>query len=236
MFDFLTNSPLWQVLAISDWVSKYIILLGLFILSIVCVAIIFYKYLQFKVEKAATTKIADQIRKAKTLSDIAVISKTFHDKSAGILLAQSLQQLKNIISTKNQKSATPAQTITLTTEELDLIENSLNQEINTILIQEETYLPVLGTSSAVSPLLGLFGTLWGLIHSFVSISHEKSADIATVAPGIAAALLTTLAGLIVAIPAMIAFHYFSNELRKREALLLDIADAFIVVIKGSFNR
>ena len=236
MFSNFFSSPLWQVIVISDWVSKYVILLGLLIVSIACTAIIIYKYLQFRKEKTLTIQILEQIKKAKTLSDIAVISKSYYTSNTGNLLAETLQQLKEVINHKTQKSANSAQPVSLTQDEIETFEISLNQQIDSLLFNEETYLPVLGTSAAVSPLIGLFGTVWGLIHSFVSISQEKSADIATVAPGIAAALLTTLAGLVVAIPTMIAFHYFSNELRKREGILLEISDIFILIVKQSLAR
>lgn len=226
MFDFLTKSPLWQVLAISDWISKYIILLGLFILSIACTAIIIYKYLQFSHERRLTKRLLAQMKQAKTLSDLAVISKAFYGCAPGALLISSLQRLKTMIGTKNA----------LSLSEYELLDASINQEVDSLLMEQEHYLPILGTSSAVSPLLGLFGTIWGLIHSFISISKEKSADIATVAPGIASALLTTLAGLIVAIPAMIAFNYFSNELRKKEAILMDVSESFMAIVKQSLSE
>jgi biopolymer transport protein TolQ len=62
-----------------------------------------------------------------------------------------------------------------------------------------------------APLLGLFGTVWGLIHAFMRIAQLQSADIATVAPGIAEALITTLAGLLVALPALAMFHMLNTR-------------------------
>ena len=111
----------------------------------------------------------------------------------------------------------------------DYLEVLVSQHIGTLMLEEECYLPLLGSSAAVSPLIGLFGTIWGLIHAFLDISKEKSADISTVAPGIAEALITTLAGLVVAIPAMIAFHYFSHELRRIESQLLDIGEMLLIL-------
>ena len=78
---------------------------------------------------------------------------------------------------------------------------------------EESYLPFLFTSASVSPLLGLFGTVWGLVHAFIRISEKQSADITTVAPGIAEALITTLAGLLVAVPALVMYHYLIAQIR-----------------------
>ena len=73
-----------------------------------------------------------------------------------------------------------------------LVSNNMDRILDDMIGNEESYLPVLSTSAAISPLLGLFGTVWGLIHSFISISQRGSADIVTVAPGIAEALITTL--------------------------------------------
>jgi hypothetical protein len=63
-----------------------------------------------------------------------------------------------------------------------------------------------GVAAVISPLLGLLGTIWGIMNVFLNLQH--SADLAAIAPGIAEALITTLAGLFVAIPAMVAYHVF----------------------------
>jgi biopolymer transport protein ExbB/TolQ len=78
-------------------------------------------------------------------------------------------------------------------------------------------------------LLGLFGTVWGLIHAFIRISEKQAADITVVAPGIAEALITTLAGLIVAIPALIMYNYLIVRVRHIETQMVQLADriAFI---------
>ncbi len=72
----------------------------------------------------------------------------------------------------------------------------------------------LGTTVSVSPFLGLLGTVWGIMTSFLSMGVRGSADISAVGPGIAEALITTVAGLAVAIPALVAHNYFANRLRQ----------------------
>src|SRR5690606_39141859 len=94
------------------------------------------------------------------------------------------------------------------------IERNIDQLVDDVLTHEESYLPVLSTSAAIAPLLGLLGTTWGLVHSFMRISEKQTADIATVAPGIAEALVTTFAGLVVAIPALIMYNYLVVQVRK----------------------
>lgn len=68
-----------------------------------------------------------------------------------------------------------------------------------------------GLAASVSPLLGLLGTIWGIMHVFLSL--EGYADLAAIAPGIAEALITTLAGLFVAIPGLCAYHFFGYLIR-----------------------
>ena len=234
MFDFITKSPVWHLITISDWMSKYVVMLGLFILSVICVAIIIYKALIFSRQKKQMTGLMKAIKQCKSLGDIATVSKTFDECVGGKFLTGGLALLKSTLEEKKASVAPNAPQ--LSTTELDNLELMMAQETSNLLMEEERYLPVLGTSAAVGPLAGLFGTIWGLIYAFIQISQEKSSDIATVAPGIASALLTTLVGLIVAIPAMVAFHYFANELRKLEAQLNDMHDLFVSIVKQTLMR
>jgi biopolymer transport protein TolQ len=110
------------------------------------------------------------------------------------------------------------------------------QTIDDMLHQEESYLPFISTCGGVATLLGLFGTIWGLVHSFVRISELQSADIATVAPGIAEALITTLVGLMVAIPAVVMFNYLSVQVRDVEQRLVVFANRFAGVVQKLFVR
>jgi len=233
MFGSLFNSPVWHLISISDWISKYIILLGLFFLSIICVAIIIFKWVAFRQQRIAMKTIMREIKTCKTSDDLVKLSKQHPHSAGGKLLAHSLNRLAFILQQKKEPSQ---KKVTLTKEAFEQLELLIDQDINNLLFKEEIYLPVLGTSAAAGPLIGLFGTIWGLIQTFISISQEKTTDIAIIAPGIAAALLTTLAGLVVAIPAMIYFHYFSNELRKLESQLTDLSEIVMLMFKHAFTK
>jgi len=91
----------------------------------------------------------------------------------------------------------------LTVPAKTIIDNAAQHEANKL----TRGMNVLATVANISPLIGLLGTVWGVMYSFVSIGEQGSANIAVVAPGIAEALMTTIAGLCVAIPAM-AGHNF----------------------------
>jgi biopolymer transport protein TolQ len=96
----------------------------------------------------------------------------------------------------------------------------------------ERYLAFLGTTGTVGPLLGLFGTVWGIMDAFYGIGLKGSGDIGALAPGLAEALINTSGGLFVAIPAVIAYNYFAEKIR-------DIAtrmDSFSIELLSFVNR
>ena len=80
---------------------------------------------------------------------------------------------------------------------------------------------VLATIGAISPFVGLFGTVWGIMNSFIGISRQHTTNLAVVAPGIAEALLATALGLVAAIPAVIIYNLFSRGLASYRALCAD---------------
>jgi biopolymer transport protein TolQ len=88
-------------------------------------------------------------------------------------------------------------------------------------------LPFLATCANAAPFIGLFGTVWGIMHSFHAIGLAQSAALATVAPGISEALIATAIGLLVAIPATIFYNYFLGKLNEVETGLIDFAGAFL---------
>ena len=88
-------------------------------------------------------------------------------------------------------------------------------------------LPFLATCANAAPFIGLFGTVWGIMHSFHSIGLAQSAALATVAPGISEALIATAIGLLVAIPATIFYNYFLGKLNEVESGMVDFAGAFL---------
>ena len=80
---------------------------------------------------------------------------------------------------------------------------------------------VLATIGATSPFVGLFGTVWGIMNSFVGIARMQTTNLAVVAPGIAEALLATAIGLVAAIPAVVLYNHFARQIAGCKALLGD---------------
>jgi biopolymer transport protein TolQ len=76
----------------------------------------------------------------------------------------------------------------------------------------ESHLSFLASVGSVSPYIGLFGTVWGIMHAFIGLSNLQQVTLATVAPGIAEALVATAIGLFAAIPAVIAYNRFTHDI------------------------
>jgi len=113
---------------------------------------------------------------------------------------------------------------------ISVLEEQLYDAIDALVGAEAQGIAVFVTIAGISPLLGLLGTVWGLIHAFLQISQTQVADIVTVAPGISEALITTLAGLIVAIPALIFCNFISNRVRAFESLLETIGIRYRLLV------
>ncbi len=95
----------------------------------------------------------------------------------------------------------------------------------------ESQLPTLATVGSSAPYIGLFGTVWGVMHAFQSLGNIQHATLAAVAPGIAEALIATAIGLFAAIPAVIAFNNLSSKADKVLGQYEIFADGFLTVIQ-----
>jgi len=89
-----------------------------------------------------------------------------------------------------------------------LLEDTIQRSIEGLRLDEDRHLSFLAISSNLAPFFGLLGTVWGIMSAFFEIGQHGSADLSVVAPGIAAALVTTVAGLVVAIPASAGYNVF----------------------------
>jgi biopolymer transport protein TolQ len=96
------------------------------------------------------------------------------------------------------------------------LDKYLDSEATTIVAEWESYLIFLATTATVSPFLGLLGTVWGIMSSFLSMGVRGSASLYVVGPGIAEALITTIFGLGAAIPAVVGYNYILRVIRRNE--------------------
>ena len=118
----------------------------------------------------------------------------------------------------------------------DNVKRALRRAINTEMTKMTQMVPFLATTGNTAPFIGLFGTVWGIMNSFHGIGLKGSASLAVVAPGISEALLATAVGLAVAIPAVIAFNYFTQKIRVIESELQSFAADFLNIVERDILR
>jgi biopolymer transport protein ExbB len=95
---------------------------------------------------------------------------------------------------------------------------------------------VLATIGATAPFVGLFGTVWGIMNSFIGISKSHTTNLAVVAPGIAEALLATALGLAAAIPAVVIYNLFARQITSYRAALSDISAEVLRLVSRNLDR
>jgi len=204
------GNSLWYLITQSDLMS-WIVLLLLLILSIICWALFFGKYLLTRVKMQKLRAAYKKIHAVNTLEQLDALTLVMQDTVPGYIIGKQRGMMKSAF-------------------DWQLLVQYGEQVLDTLVSAEEGYLTTLSTSAAVSPLLGLFGTVWGLVQAFIGISERQAADIVAVAPGIAQALVTTLAGLVVAIPALVMFNYLQARAQAYEQELVAFINTLNMLI------
>ena len=226
MTDQFFGNSLWYLVKQSDVVTK-IVLLILLCMSIFCWAIFLYKAIMFRIKHRQLEDVITCLKRVTTLEGLITTASHFSNTLPGYLISKSLVAFKH---TMNKSDSAVA--VFLSESSYERLQDSIDQTVVELVALEESYAPMLSVSAAVSPLLGLFGTVWGLVHAFVRIGELQTADIATLAPGIAEALITTLAGLMVAIPALAMYHYVATKIRRTERQLFVCADQISMIMRS----
>lgn len=222
-----SGNSLWQLVIQSDTISKCVLLI-LFVMSIMCWAIFIGKLALLHVKIRQFKKINKKIQTVKNITELADITTVARNTAPGYFLAKNISFLKEL-SAENIHQR-------ITDNQWEILEKNIDNTIDSMLLHNEEYIALLSSSAAVAPLLGLFGTVWGLIHAFIRISETQIADIATMAPGIAEALITTLAGLMVAIPALVMFNYLHTKATTLEHNLIILADRMAFIFQQLRER
>ncbi|OGW50199.1 MAG: hypothetical protein A2078_16145 [Nitrospirae bacterium GWC2_57_9] len=192
----------------SGWVGKgiVIILLGF---SIASWAIILVKYQYLRRAEKESRDFMATFRKTRVLPELQKQAETKKYSPLATLFLEGNREADTILkSLPNGK---------MSEEDRPSIEQEIDRALRVTTQDEiaylERYLAFLGTTGTVAPLLGLFGTIWGIMDSFYGIGLKGAGDIGALAPGLAGALVTTIAGLFVAIPTVVAYNYFAEKIR-----------------------
>ncbi|WP_246191802.1 tonB-system energizer ExbB [Brucella intermedia] len=204
-------SPIGMFMA-ADWVVKSV-MIGLALASLATWTVWIAKTIELAGAKARAGRTLKAIRSSKTLADALTRNGTRRGPAALMLRAAQ--------------------------EETELSEEAIDhaggdgvkERVSSALGRIEAFsgrkisrgTGILATIGSVSPFVGLFGTVWGIMNSFIGISESQTTNLAVVAPGIAEALLATAIGLVAAIPAVVIYNVFARSITGYRQLLADVA-------------
>lgn len=197
-------------------VLAQLVLVLLLCMSIASWAIIFYKFIGLRAAQKKAIAGLERFTNAKNLRDAVQslggdsASPLFHVAQQGVA---EFNRLRDAGSAGNIVS--------------DNVRRALRQGVSESITTLSQNLAFLATASYTAPFIGLFGTVWGIMVAFHRIGLEKSASLATVAPGISEALIATAVGLFVAVPATVGYNMFLNKLQDIEAELVNFAGVFL---------
>ena len=207
-------------------------MLLLLIMSVVSWAIIFSKWNLFKSNTVNNVPFEDIFFKASSLDDILNMSKSYPKSSLAAVFRSGYSELKKIINAKGSKSTEGGSLLS----GIDNLQRALNKAVGNEISYMERRLSFLATTGSVSPFIGLFGTVFGIMSSFQQIGAMGSANLAVVAPGISEALIATGFGLFAAIPAAVFYNHFINEIKKAELQFNNFVTDFLNISKRNFFK
>jgi biopolymer transport protein TolQ len=199
------------------------VLIFLLVASLASWTIVFSKWSRFRRARTANRQFLRAFRKAPGLDAIAMASEQFRAAPLVTVFDFGYSEMERQIKSRG----------TLTNK-LSL-ERSLQLGMNEELSRFEHNMNWLATTATVTPFIGLFGTVWGIITAFQGLGQAGSASLRAVAPGIAEALVATAMGLAAAIPAAIFYNYFGNAIKELGARMEDFMLEFLNVTEQKFE-
>ena len=198
-----------------------VVLLLLAGLSVFCWTIIFTKFRAYSAARKQSGRFLRAFRKSGRLSEVAAVSEQFRPSP--------LVAVFNEINDEYQRQ-TGGRGLPRSVAGMERAAQTASSEALTLMEQSVTWL---ATIANISPFIGLFGTVWGIIDAFHGLGTAGAATLRAVAPGISEALITTAAGILVAIPSVVAYNQLTAQLRDFAARMDDFGRELLNAIENA---
>jgi biopolymer transport protein TolQ len=219
------------LIATSGLMARFVLAL-LLLFSLISWAIILYKGLALHRAHRHSDTFLEIFRKSSKFSEVnSVCSQLKASPLVGVFQAGYLEVNQQVRGT----GTTPAAGGRPTVRSLDSLSRSLARAATAETTRLERRLSFLATTASVTPFIGLFGTVWGIMVAFEDIGRMGSTNLAVVAPGISEALITTAMGLFAAIPAAVFYNFFNSRVRVLSSMLDDFALEFLNIVERNFT-
>lgn len=211
----------WNMFVNADIVVK-VVMIGLAFASFVTWTVCVAKMLELRSETSIARNRLATLEEGKTFAD--VVRKTRDESDAVALLVQSAEREASLSDVTFDSGFTDRAAL-----RLERVQAAIARRI-------ARGTGILATIGATAPFVGLFGTVWGIMNSFIGISEAHTTNLAVVAPGIAEALLATALGLVAAIPAVVIYNHLVRLITGYRALLTDAAAQIMLLISREQGR
>ena len=213
-----------------------IVLLILLLFSAISWGIILYKIWTYRRAEAQTATFLGVFRKSSKFSEVQAVCPTLSESPLVGLFQSGYAELNSQLRGDRTGEPKPAPAaIRPTLKSLDAVDRALLRANTVELAKLERHVPFLATTASITPFIGLFGTVWGIMLSFQGIGAAGSSSLGVVAPGIAEALVATAAGLFAAIPAVYFYNHFTNRVKAFAAEMDDFSLEFLNISERNFT-
>lgn len=226
------------LIARSGPASKAVLLI-LVLFSISSWTITFYKWWQFRRADRQTTSFLEVFRRSNKFSEVQAVCRTLGDSPLVGIFQAGYAELNTQLRQTAPGSTPEARPTPLaprpTLRSLDSLDRALLRAQTVEVNKLENRVTFLATTANITPFIGLFGTVWGIMNAFIEIGATGSTELAAVGPGIAEALIATAAGLFAAIPAVYFYNHFTQHLKQFVSSMDDFSLEFLNIAERNFT-
>lgn len=223
-----------QLIRDASLISQAILVL-LLIFSVASWAIILYKALAFRRIERQSSTFLDVFRRSTKFSEVQAVCPTLKDSPLVGLFQAGYAELNLQLRTPAAGSSPTAVAPRPTLKSLTAVDRALLRAASIEVNRLEKRVPFLATTAAVTPFIGLFGTVWGIMVAFQNIGAQGSTDLAVVATPIAEALIATGMGLFAAIPAVYFYNHITTKIKTYASEMDDFALEFLNISERNFT-
>lgn len=219
-----------------------IVLIILLLFSAASWAIVLYKHWQLRRAERQTASFLEVFRRSSKFSEVQAVCRTLADSPLVGLFQAGYAELNAQLRQPAALGAAAANDprpagagVRPTLKSLDAVDRALLRASTAEMVKLERRVPFLATTAAITPFIGLFGTVWGIMGSFQGIGMTGSTNLGVVAPGIAEALIATAAGLFAAIPAVYFYNHFTHRVKLFAGEMDDFSLEFLNIAERNFT-
>lgn len=207
-----------ELLAHSGWVAKAVLLI-LLVFSLISWSVMIDRWISYRRLLGRSRDFYESLRKAQRVTDMLMTAKTAKESPLKEMFMETYRELHDQVKDQMNPGAAAGSETRPQMRHTENLERTLQRAMRDQTIMLESGLAFLATTASATPFVGLFGTVWGIMEAFRAIGLSGSATLASVAPGISEALITTAGGLFAAIPALIGYNLLGRKVKTFNAYM-----------------